>query len=252
MGLPTVLEEGPMTSTAIRDALKSHYQEYYKDVDRQWRWVCAADKADNIVALCNALPHSSILEIGAGEGSILKRLSDRGFGERLHGLEISRTGVEAIKNRGIARLADCLLFDGYDIPYGDRAFDLAILSHVIEHVEFPRKLIYEAARVAEYVFVEVPLEDTVRLKRDFVFTQAGHINFYSATTIRRLIQTCGLEVLCQTVASPPKVAHLHSQGRKGLVIYLVKQGLLKVLPGLGRGIFVYHSCLVCRARRQGS
>ena len=64
-----------------------------------------------IVVLCDALPHSLILEIGAEEGSILKRLSELGFDEELYALEISPTGVETIKKRGIPRLIECLQFN---------------------------------------------------------------------------------------------------------------------------------------------
>ena len=179
----------------------------------------AIDKASNIVALCDAIPHSLILEIGAGEGSILKRLSELGFGEELYALEISPTGVETIKKRGIPQLTECLQFDGYDIPYNNHKFDLAILSHVVEHVEFPRKLLYEAARVARYIFIEVPLEDTVRLKADFVFDKVGHINPYSPKTIRRLTQTCNLEVLRQIVTNPSKAVYTYRKGKKGLLLH---------------------------------
>jgi SAM-dependent methyltransferase len=240
-----------MSDLAVGDRIRANYEDYYEQGDSEWRWLCAADKANNIVSLCRELPHNSILEIGAGEGSILKKLSDLGFGEKLHAIEISPTGIEAISKRGISRLVECLLFDGYSIPYGDRRFDLAILSHVIEHVEFPRKLIYEAARVAEYVFIEVPLEDTVRLGRDFVPDNVGHINFYSPKTIRRLGQTCNLEVLDQIVTTPSKAVHTYHKGKKGLVNYLIKQCFLKLLPRMATGIFVYHSSLVCRAKGQG-
>ena len=236
-------------SIAISDRFKANYEDYYEQGDSEWRWLGALDKARNIVSLCSALPHSSILEIGAGEGSILKRLSDMDFGERLYALEISPTGVEAINRRGIPRLAECLLFDGYTIPYGDHKFDLVIVSHVIEHVEYPRRLIYEAARVADHVFIEVPLEDTLRLKPDFVADKVGHINFYSARTIRRLMQTCGLEVLQQTVTNPSKAVHTYRKGKKGLFNYFIREGFLRILPSLASRVLVYHSSLVCRARR---
>lgn len=234
---------------AISDRFKANYGDYYEQGASEWRWLGALDKANNLVSLCSALPHSSILEIGAGEGSILKRLSDTGFGGKLYALEISPTGVEAINKRGIPRLVECLLFDGYRIPYDDHKFDLAILSHVLEHVEYPRRLIHEAARIAEHVFVEVPLEDTMRLKPDFVVDKVGHINFYSARTIRRLMQTCGLDVLHQTVTNPSKAVHTYRKGRKGLFNYFVREGFLRILPSLASRLFVYHSSLVCRARR---
>ena len=142
-----------------------------------------------------------------------------------------------------------VLFDGHNVPYDNHKFDLIILSHVIEHVEFPRKLLYEASRAAKYVFVEVPLEDTMRLKPDFIFDKVGHINFYSTKTVRRLIQTCNLEVLEQKVTNPSKAVYVYQKGKKGLVSYYIKESLLKALPGLATSIFTYHSSLVCRANR---
>ncbi len=141
-------------------------------------------------------------------------------------------------------------FDGYSIPYGDRVFDLAILSHVIEHVEFPRKLLYEAARVAKYIFIEVPLEDTMRLGRDFVPDGVGHINFYSATTVRRLAQTRNLEVLDQIVTTPSKAVHTYRKGRRGSINYFIKRCGLRLLPGVATAVCVYHSSLVCRMKKQ--
>jgi ubiquinone/menaquinone biosynthesis C-methylase UbiE len=233
-----------MNNIQISDHFRRNYEDYYETGDSKWRWLGALDKADNIISLCSTLPHFSVLEIGAGEGSILKRLSELRFGEELYALEISATGVETILKKQITRLTECLLFDGYCIPYNNQKFDLAILSHVIEHVEFPRKLLYEAARIAKYIFVEVPLEDTMRLERDFVFDKVGHINSYSTKTIRRLIQTCNLEVLNQIVTNPSKATYIYQNGKKGLIKYCIKKYLLKVFPSLATSIFTYHSALV--------
>ncbi|MGH2566906.1 MAG: class I SAM-dependent methyltransferase, partial [Bacteroidota bacterium] len=191
-------------------------------------------------------PHDSILEIGAGEGSILKRLSEADFGNELYALEISPTGVETIKKKNISRLNECSLFDGYNVPYDDEKFDLVVLSHVIEHVEYPRKLLYEAKRVAKYVFVEVPLEDTARLSENFIFDKVGHINFFSPKTIRRLIQSCNLEVLEQRVTNPSKSVYTFQKGRKGLINYYIKEYLLRLLPGIATSVFTYHSSLICQ------
>jgi len=234
-----------MNRIAVSDLYKNTYENYYAEGDSEWRWLGAMDKADNIISLCHSLPHNSILEVGAGEGSILKRLSDLNFGEKLYGLEISPSGIETIKKKKIARLNECLLFDGYNIPYDSCRFDLAILSHVIEHVEFPRKLLYEVARVAKYVFVEVPLEDTVQLKQDFVLDKVGHINFYSSKTIRRLVQTCGLEVIAQTISNPSEAVYAYKKGKKGLINHHIKDYLLKVLPIFATNIFTYHCSMVC-------
>ena len=236
-----------MKKTTVNQQLKNHYDQFYDERQTQWRWLGALDKAANIVALCEPYPHNTILEIGAGEGAILQRLSELEFCEQLYALEISSSGVDAIQKRAISGLAEARLFDGYTISYDDRQFDLAILSHVVEHVEHPRKLLYEAARVARYVFVEVPLEDTLRMKADYIFTETGHINFYTPKTIRRLLQTCNFEILKQVNTNPSKAVHAFRSGKKGILSYYLKSALLKSIPGLATEIFTYHSALVCKS-----
>jgi ubiquinone/menaquinone biosynthesis C-methylase UbiE len=234
-----------MNEVRMSDHLRTNYEDYYEDGDSEWRRLGAIGKVDNIVSLCSDLPHSSILEIGAGEGSILDRLSELNFGEELYALEISPSGVETIKNKGITRLVECKIFDGYNLSYDNDRFDIAILSHVVEHVEHPRQLLYEASRVAKYIFIEVPLEDTIRLSRDFVFDKVGHINFYSPKTIRRLIQSCNLRVLHQIITNPPRETYTYQKGNKGLINYYVKHVLLKVLPNAATEFYTYHGALVC-------
>jgi SAM-dependent methyltransferase len=234
-----------MESLRISDQLKDNYDDYYKDGDSEWRRIGAMDKAHNIVSLCGDLPRRSIVEIGAGEGSILKRLSELEFGEALYALEISSSGVEVIRSKNIPRLAECVLFDGYTIPFDDDRFDIAILSHVVEHVEYPRRLLHEASRVARYLFLEVPLEDNFRLPEDFVFDRTGHINYYSPKTIRRLVQSCNLNVLRQITTNPSKDTHVFLSRSKGAIKYYVKQFLLKTAPSLATYCFTYHGSLIC-------
>ena len=234
-----------MSDFKVSEELRTHYDGYYRDGDSEWRRIGALDKAKNIQAITDGLEIKLVIEIGAGEGSVLKRLSELNFGEVLYGLEISTSGVEVIEEKKIPRLLECQKFDGYNTPHTDNKFDLAILSHVIEHVEHPRQLIYEAARIAKYVFIEVPLEDSVRLSNDYVEDDLGHINFYSPKTIRRLMQTCGLRVLEQRVINRSLEGYKHQSGRRGIISYYVKNILLWLSPCIATKIFTYHSALIC-------
>lgn len=234
-----------MKRVPTSEQLRFSYADYYRDGDSEWRRLGAIDKANNVIALCAPLRPRKVLEIGAGEGSLLKRLSQLNFGEQLFGLEISPSGVKTILGKGIERLAECRLFDGYDIPYGPDSFDIAILSHVVEHVEHPRELLYEAARVAPFVFVEVPLEDTLRLPNDYVPDSVGHINFYSPKTIRRLLQSSGLRVRSQITVNPSVDVYRFRKGPRGSLTYHIKESLLKLSPALATLLLEYHSALLC-------
>ena len=229
--------------------LQSQYENYYESGNEdEWRRLGAQGKSENIIALCNDLPHDSILEIGAGEGSILQRLSELEFGKETYAIEISSSGVEAISNKHIPHLVEAAVFDGYNIPYAKNKFDLAILSHVVEHVEHPRLLIYEASRIAKYLYVEVPLDQTLRLPTRVVFEKTGHINYYCPKTIKMLLQSCGLEVIDQIVINPSKATATYHNGKKGLIQYFVKKYMLKFLPNVAPHIATYHSALVCKKK----
>jgi SAM-dependent methyltransferase len=46
--------------------------------------------------------------------------------------------------------------DAADMPFADHAFDYAICSHVLEHVEHPDRVVAELVRVARGGYIEVP------------------------------------------------------------------------------------------------
>jgi ubiquinone/menaquinone biosynthesis C-methylase UbiE len=235
-----------MRDISVSHYLLENYANYYDKEDAKWRQIGAIEKAKNIITLCSNYPHDLILEIGAGDGSLLEELGERKFGQELHALEISPSGIKSIINKNIPRVLDAELFDGYNIPYRDGVFDLVVLSHVIEHVEHPRKLLYEAGRTGRLVFVEVPLEDNWRLPLDYTFDKVGHINFYSPRTLRRLLQTSGFKILDQRISNRSKGSYVYQDGRKGYIKYWIKKYLLRLLPTIAVCTFTYHESLVCQ------
>ena len=66
---------------AVGPKIKENYDSYY-DGESSWRALGAISKAQNIVDLCSSIPHQRILDIGSGEGSVVRRLSDLGFGKK--------------------------------------------------------------------------------------------------------------------------------------------------------------------------
>jgi 2-polyprenyl-3-methyl-5-hydroxy-6-metoxy-1,4-benzoquinol methylase len=232
----------------ISHAAASHYENTYSHhvaFGVEWRKIGAQDKARNIRSLCAGFPHHSILEIGCGDGAIIRELKD--FGEEITGLEISQAAVEQCVQAGLS----VALFDGSTIPCNDKSVDLAILSHVVEHLENPRELLYEAARVARYVFVEVPLEDNRGLKMDFVPNDVGHINFYSAKTIRQLLQTCRLELRAQKLSHSTLAGYRYRLGAKGYAAWGIKSAAL-LFPHFATKMWTYHCSLVAASNQSES
>lgn len=233
--------------SAIGEDIRTHYDNYYGDEKlAQWRRLGAIDKAANIIELCRGLEVRSVLDIGCGDGAVIARLAELNFAAQYRGIDISSSAVATAKARNLQGTAAFERFDGATLPFETGEFDLAYLSHVVEHLEHPRALLYEAKRVARHVIVEVPCEHTARLPRNYSPDPVGHINYYTPVTIRRLVQTCGMVVEKQLTRGCSLEAMKFHQPRLGALQYAIRETTLKVAPKLAPAIFVYHSALLCR------
>ncbi|MEO7211850.1 class I SAM-dependent methyltransferase [Mucilaginibacter sp.] len=184
-----------MAEEKLSGNVKTAYDEFYQKHDEAWRMLGAKYKAQHIVDVCAGKSFGKVLEVGAGDGSILKYLSDQNFAPEYHAVEISDSGVAHIKSRDIKGLRSVQEFDGYKLPFEDNSFDLIILSHVLEHVEHERLLLREMKRVASHFAIEVPLDYKAGVdKRIKHFLAYGHINVYTPTSLRYLLMTEGYEV----------------------------------------------------------
>lgn len=144
--------------------------------------------------MCREFAPASVLEVGVGEGAVLAELSKRKFGTELHGVEISASGLKAATARNIPNVASLRQFDGRTLPFENKSVDLVYATHVLEHVEHERIFLKELQRVGRMVFLEVPLEDTVRV-RAAIHNTIGHINFYNRHTFMALVEGTGFEIV---------------------------------------------------------
>jgi ubiquinone/menaquinone biosynthesis C-methylase UbiE len=233
----------------ISAALKDHYERGYADYSRaEWRALGALHKAANIMHLCESLPHERILEIGGGDGAILECLRKNSFGREWHAVEISNSAVLLMNSKGFPSQ----LFDGGTLPHANKSFDLVILSHVVEHLEHPRMLLQEAARVGAHVCVEVPLEHTIRMKDEDVFRSVGHLNYFTPSTARMLMMSAGYDIVSTRLDNPSRTNLIFNHGPwKGTLIWSIRELGLKLVPGLATKIFQYHYALLGRPRATG-
>jgi len=184
-----------MTEQIISGTVKTAYDEFYQKHDDAWRMLGAKYKAQHIVDVCKGHIFKKVLEVGAGDGSILKFLADQNFAPEYDAVEISESGVGHILAKDIKGVKSVQVFDGYHLPFEKDSFDLIILSHVLEHVEHERILLRELKRVAHYCIIEVPLDYRAGVdKRIKHFLAYGHINVYTPTSLRYLLRTEGFEI----------------------------------------------------------
>ena len=196
-----------MKQEVISGNVREAYDQFYQDHDQAWRMLGAKYKAQNIADISKGREFAKVLEVGAGDGSILHYLNEWNFAPELYALEISESGVEAIRSRKLGSLKSAQVFDGYTIPFADNEFDLLILSHVLEHVEFERLLLRELKRVSKFQIIEVPKDYRYGVdKRMKHFLGYGHINMYTPTSLRFLLRSEGFRILSDKLSMiPPEV-----------------------------------------------
>src|SRR5690349_6167392 len=163
------------------EQVKAAYDSQYQDYDGEWRLLGARQKAENIQRVTQGIQRpKKVLELGAGDGSILRHLIAANFAESYAAVEISDSAVQVMKQLKLPELQDIQVFDGYHLPYEDGEFDLLILSHVLEHVEYPRALLREIKRVSCYQVIEVPCDFSFDVdKKTPYFLSFGHLNIYT-------------------------------------------------------------------------
>jgi ubiquinone/menaquinone biosynthesis C-methylase UbiE len=221
-------------SNNLRESYENQYDQYDASL-KEWREIGAKYKAQNIKNLAKGITFKNVLEVGAGEGSILNWLSRWNFSENLYGIEISESGVRAIKQRNIPHLKDISLFDGYHIPYPENYFDLLICSHVMEHVEHERTLLREIKRVSYYQIFEVPIDFSFYVdKKVNHFLSYGHINIYTPALFRFLLLTENFQILrdCCHMYDTQVLKVVYKNNPWGFYKARIKNQFIKMIPYL--------------------
>lgn len=229
---------------AVSQELDELYNDYYVDESISVkRGLAAQDSVDHISALkTGAL--GKLLDVGAGNGSVLNEISKRNLCSEMHALEISASGLEKIKNLNLTLIKDAQKFDGYKIPYTDNMFDTAICIHVMEHVEHERMLLREIGRVSKDIFLEVPLEGGLRGKTNYKY---GHINYYTPLSMTALIETSGLEIISSKVVCSSLAYEQHLHGSlKGRIRNFIRNSLLNILGKHSSELMTYLFIAHCR------
>lgn len=237
-------------SAELRDVYEDQYSAKGADAARYgaWRALCAEGKADHVATLAAGLEDRprSLVEVGCGDGGLLEALASRGLADSLHGFDISERAVQIASGRPAIEHVE--RFDGTSLPAADAAYDLGVLSHVLEHVPDPVPLLRETARVCRAVVVEVPLEHNRSASRPAARRgreAIGHLHRFSRAQVHRLASEAGLQVAGELADPLPLRVHLFwapgltAKGR-AFGKAAARRGLFTVAPGAAERAFTVH------------
>ena len=219
---------------------KDLYENYYASERNLKRELTAEETLGHIQSLIGNQKVGSIVDIGAGEGSLLRLLHGENRAERYVALEISSSGVEKIKGMALPNVT-AIPFDGYTCEFRDKEFDLALSIHVMEHVEHERLYLSELKRISKRAIIEVPLELNAKIDHSIeIMKPFGHINFYTKETFCNLLKTCGLSIKSVEVNTLTLDMDRFLDGKfKGTVKNYIRKGALSLSEKHALRHFVY-------------
>jgi ubiquinone/menaquinone biosynthesis C-methylase UbiE len=258
---PSAAKDRPSAQAAAPDheQLVGFYDDSYAhhgeraQLYARWRALGAKGKADHVMKLCAdaGIRPTSTLEVGCGDGALLSELHARNFGGALHGVEITAAAVQIASAR--AEIDSVQLYDGAHLPAPDGTYELGIVSHVLEHVPDPARLLAEVARVCRSVVAEVPLEDNLSAKRAGKREHAdevGHLQHLSRASARAIVAQAGLRVAGELEDPLPLEVHRFfastpAARAAALGKWGMRRGLHALAPTLAKRVFTVHYACLC-------
>lgn len=238
------------------DLVQQFFDDYYANYAarpdlHRWRATLAARNADEIVPLLRqgGWPNETIVELGCGDGALLAALSSRGVGRRYCAYEVSRSAVEYVGSVRIPGLYKVEFYDGLRTPEADGAFDMAVVSHVIEHASDPIAVLREAGRLAPTVVVQIILADTLPARRAAhrqEVQRTGHFNEYNLSSARLAIREAGLRVEADAISHPDRRLRTYwNPSARAKTLAAVASFMFAAAPPIARRLFAADYTAIC-------
>ena len=144
--------------------------------------------------LTAGIEFNDVLDVGCGEGNMLRYLSDHDEENRTYNaMDKDERELESAR----VNIPFCNLLKGsiYKIPFDDNSMDLVLCTEVLEHLDSPVDGLEELFRVtSKYAIVSVPREPLWRIFNIIRFhywrdlgNTPGHVNHWSRKSFEKLV-----------------------------------------------------------------
>ncbi len=124
-------------------------------------------RADHVLIAEMVAPGSRVLDVGCGDGALLKLLAET-KGVDARGVELSREKVNLCVQSGLSVIQGDADQDLADYP--DRSFDYAILSLTIQATRDPKTVLENLLRIGRHAIVSFPNFGHWRVRTQLLFS----------------------------------------------------------------------------------
>jgi len=147
-----------------------------------------------VVRVVRELRPRTLLEVGCGEGYLLKAIADAELGVELMGIDISAPAIDEAKSR-LGRAARLEVRDARDLGATAEAFDVVLMLEVLEHIQHPDEILPVLESLSRrHLILSVPWEPFFRglnfLRGKHVFALGNdpeHINHWDRRGFLRFV-----------------------------------------------------------------
>ena len=184
---------------------REHYESLYKislEKEAIWLKLSAAEKVNSIEYLLkkNSIVADTILELGCGTGAVIEECQRRNLFKKYVAVDYSREALDYLKENtnDIETITADITSDNFSL---ETAFDIVILSHVLEHLEDTGSFLKSIRQriTFDHIIIEVPLENLPirRIRdsfRDRRMNAAGHVQFFTIDSFEKLLIANGFRI----------------------------------------------------------
>lgn len=191
----------------------------------------------------NALPFSSIVEVGCGAGRIISDLAKLYPSKEMVGYDIS-PDVSGFWPKFPPR---GLRFVNADFQNATETYDILLLIDVFEHIENYIDFLKKMRGRSRYSMFHIPLDMSVvgllRNKQIEARAKLGHLHYFSKDTALETLSYCGFRVLdwCYTSVAIEVPSHMRLRRR---LMNLLRRPIYAARPDLAAKVLGGWSVLV--------
>lgn len=157
----------------------------------------------------------SVIDIGSGAGLITRAIGEAYRAKVVHGLDISESSFELIRNQLVGFTEGRVIQQDYETFETDQVYDLAMFIDVLEHIEDPLAALRKASGFTRYGIIRSPLEETYmnginrRFKgkdyKKIMEKKYGHIHHFNIDSLCNLIDKAGFDMInAENFEVPPE------------------------------------------------